>query len=662
MPYNDEGGREPKKMDSRRRSSFGGALKPDLDVNDDEAEREERRIQKEEERAKEAVFGSPYRSPTSRKSMAPKVKVVDEEMVSKLSQIISLAQENKITTANSFKTNLLENLDTAVGMDFKETNFQQASCALDAGAKIYASRVDNVHSNTLKVLGGLGRTDQGNDQDVEDMDADDHDGDEPSKPRTRKVREGANVFENNLDNINMKSDSTAFSVDPMFHIMSAKFDEGGARGLLMHNLHVSWEGGICFDSAASAGSDGQPFEMRPHCDQSLIDTLIAANEDASPMSNICPDFAIYRQTIAGDEQDVGSSQDLGPSLDDVADLGMSDDEDDNFADSWEEVGTDDTASMSENIARTPMSGGLPDPAASTVMASQVMMLEAIQDGFADYTSEYGFFGRMQAGWAGAVARRLHSFKKPSEPKAKKEKKVFMLDFDNISDMEFGESFAIPSKTGLDQLTDAAITKQYENRKELSLPSTDHKFELKDFTCLTLRPSIRLKASGNTQLTYEECQDGESYDYSNAADANNYTANDLESAAMDCDDDGYDGGFGGYDQDGLIDEPEKVAQIRVNFDRVARQLDVKKLKECMWSQLSSTDQQAEDNSPTKFSEVLADVPNVIPEEMRSNVSVPYCFICLLHLANEKNLTITDQRDKEVNDLSELDIKLSNLVVA
>ena len=26
-----------------------------------------------------------------------------------------------------------------------------------------------------------------------------------------------------------------------------------------------------------------------------------------------------------------------------------------------------------------------------------------------------------------------------------------------------------------------------------------------------------------------------------------------SAQLDCDDDGYDGGFGGYDQDGLIDE-------------------------------------------------------------------------------------------------------------
>ena len=99
---------------------------------------------------------------------------------------------------------------------------------------------------------------------------------------------------------------------------------------------------------------------------------------------------------------------------------------------------------------------------------------------------------------------------------------------------------------------------------------------------------------------------------------------------------------------------------MNFDRVARQLDVKKLKECMWSQLSETE--AEDPSPAKFSEVLADVPKVIPDEMRSNVSVPYCFICLLHLANEKNLTITDQRDNEVNDLSELTIKLSDMAVA
>lgn len=37
------------------------------------------------------------------------------------------------------------------------TNFQIASCTLDAGVKIYAYRVDSVHSEAYKVLGSLGR-------------------------------------------------------------------------------------------------------------------------------------------------------------------------------------------------------------------------------------------------------------------------------------------------------------------------------------------------------------------------------------------------------------------------------------------------------------------------------------------------------------------------
>ena len=37
------------------------------------------------------------------------------------------------------------------------TNFQVASCTLDAGVKIYSYRVDSVHKDTYKVLGSLGR-------------------------------------------------------------------------------------------------------------------------------------------------------------------------------------------------------------------------------------------------------------------------------------------------------------------------------------------------------------------------------------------------------------------------------------------------------------------------------------------------------------------------
>ena len=37
-----------------------------------------------------------------------------------------------------------------------QTNFQKASCTLDAGVKIYASRVDSFHNETFRMLGGRG--------------------------------------------------------------------------------------------------------------------------------------------------------------------------------------------------------------------------------------------------------------------------------------------------------------------------------------------------------------------------------------------------------------------------------------------------------------------------------------------------------------------------
>ncbi len=41
----------------------------------------------------------------------------------------------------------------------EETAWQKASASLDASAKIYGYRVDCVHSDTFRFLGGLNRTD-----------------------------------------------------------------------------------------------------------------------------------------------------------------------------------------------------------------------------------------------------------------------------------------------------------------------------------------------------------------------------------------------------------------------------------------------------------------------------------------------------------------------
>jgi hypothetical protein len=42
-----------------------------------------------------------------------------------------------------------------------QTNFQMASGTIEAGVKIYSSRVDSVHSETYKVLSNLSRADAG---------------------------------------------------------------------------------------------------------------------------------------------------------------------------------------------------------------------------------------------------------------------------------------------------------------------------------------------------------------------------------------------------------------------------------------------------------------------------------------------------------------------
>lgn len=75
-------------------------------------------------------------------------------------QCIKLATENKITSKNTWALGLIDHLHDLVLPNEQEgstTNFQRASVTLGAGVEIYAKRVDSVHTEAFKVLGGLSR-------------------------------------------------------------------------------------------------------------------------------------------------------------------------------------------------------------------------------------------------------------------------------------------------------------------------------------------------------------------------------------------------------------------------------------------------------------------------------------------------------------------------
>jgi condensin complex subunit 2 len=108
---------------------------------------------------------------------------------------------------------------------------------------------------------------------------------------------------------------------------------------------------------------------------------------------------------------------------------------------------------------------------------------------------------------------------------------------------------------------------------------------------------------------------------------------------------------------LIEAPKKVEKLHIQYATVSTKVDVKVLKEHMWSEIKTTigESGKENVSEGKqekiaFNNVISTVRKnsevnkaKVPDQDFSEVSVPFCFICLLHLANEQNLEIKGQED-------------------
>ena len=122
---------------------------------------------------------------------------------------------------------------------------------------------------------------------------------------------------------------------------------------------------------------------------------------------------------------------------------------------------------------------------------------------------------------------------------------------------------------------------------------------------------------------------------------------------------------------LVTQSRRLRPEYVQYARVAKKVDVRRLKEEMWRGIgfkevcqpnsmphvqSLTDPQdvvalqstaaldSPENSegpPLKFTSVMNNLQQVYPKQAMADISTSYCFICLLHLANEKGLTLGNE---------------------
>ncbi|KAB7496436.1 Condensin complex subunit 2 [Armadillidium nasatum] len=218
---------------STRRQSFTTPASPiliDGSGNNDEAERRERQLNRLQQLQSRGVH-SPTGTPADRrKSLGTFTGLTNQQLTEHYAKCIQLSAENKINVKNAFNLQLIDYMTELLKRkDSDMNNFQMASCTLDASTKIYSCRVDSVHTDTLKMAGGLGRTKDKPEGNPGDVQGDDEYENQPRGKKRVKSKKCATI-ESNLKNLDVAHFDLAFDVDPLFKKTATQFDEGTAGG------------------------------------------------------------------------------------------------------------------------------------------------------------------------------------------------------------------------------------------------------------------------------------------------------------------------------------------------------------------------------------------------------------------------------------------------
>ncbi|GER53225.1 condensin complex subunit 2 [Striga asiatica] len=569
---------------------------------------------------------------------------------------IKLASENKINQKNTWELNLIDHLCDIIKVEEEndtETNFQKASCTLEAGVKIYSMRVDSVHSEAYKVLGGINRVGQEDEQDHVDEDGNVSTGQgetDEKKEQGRKLSP-LSTLESSFAAINVKKFDAAFVVDPLYHQTSAQFDEGGAKGLLLNNLGVYGNCQVLFDSSEvpgmcmppvsqSEGSETIDLSFARECIEQMVSNMLNKSEISPSLRAIVSQLAEdddRRQFEVDYSGQIPSGQ-ANESAETNVDLG---------GEAFENSGTwdfdhDDQASVVDDgnfVQHTsfPDQQGvldLPDEQLNVNDSDEYDRVEEV-DSYLFFS--LGFSTKQNA-WAGPDHWKYRKVKEPEAPdvengspkpkKTKNKKADLEIDFSNALDNDLSHIFAPP-----------------KNPKSLLLPTNkapcntklpeDCHYQPEDLVKLFLLPHVLCLGKSKRKKSDEESHQRDEYGATASWDDDNGFGGDF--------DDGHAANSDIDEPSTLVSQPRQVNKIEVQYDKTSKQVDVHALKETLWDHMQQSDQNsAEEEVPrgtVSFKQVLASFPNACRAAASINDISPHlCFICLLHLANEHGLKI------------------------
>ncbi|KAK9285565.1 hypothetical protein L1049_024760 [Liquidambar formosana] len=532
--------------------------------------------------------------------------------------------------------------------DDMETNFQKASCTLEAGVKIYSLRVDSVHSEAYKVLGGINRVGQENEQDtvMEDADINGEQEEGPSKKELEWKISPLSTLESSFEALNVKKFDVAFAVDPLYHQTSAQFDEGGAKGLLLNNLGVYGGCRVLFDSLEVPGkcmscatqndkSDTIDLSFAKEYIEQMALNMRAKDEISPTLRNIVSQFDEDNQrpfdTFSSCQR---PSEQVDAAYSNEAELD---------ADTFENSGTwtsdhddqrsvvDDGFNGADSVFPTHHEENEPFIFHGPDMDDRFEKV----DGF--LLSSLGFSSKQNA-WAGPDHWKYRKAKgseddpatgngSPVTTKRPKNKKQAELDinFTEALDKEMSDVFA-PPKNPKSLLLPA-------NRApcNTSLPEDCH-YQPEDLVKLFLLPNIMCLGRKGRKVPDESRDQCDDYGPLPTWDDESVFGGQFDDGNVHSDVE---------DSSSLVSQPRQVNKIEVQYDKTSKQVDVQTLKETLWDHIQESTQKPVlgQEEAVSFRHVLGSFPSDCRAAASpKDISPHLCFICLLHLANEHGLSI------------------------
>ena len=652
----------------------------------------------------------------------PKKQLADDGIVQLYSNCIKLASENKISQKNTWALELIDHISDIIKLEKDKddgTNFTKASCTLDAGVKIYSTRVDSVHNEAFRMLGGLSRAaieSQQQEGADDEGDSGDEDGEGGAKKRRAKKQntDMSATLEASFEALNAKADEVYTAVDPLFKQMSAKFDQGGAKGLLLNNLSCYGGCEIVFDSAEAPAAKGRA--RGADAPSATIDLGACAEQmqialAAMKGAQITPGLSELRALAKGE----GETDDDGAHAAEVplplpaAPTGLwevvtADDDDDDmdgggadfdldfggggdFDDDEEEVGAADmrgTVGQAAAAGTGARNGGVAAGLSELTMGDNPMQW---------LTMSYAQMATAKGAWAGpehwrpasrtAAARAKEqgeqgeggeetAAKKAESERKRGAKKAAMeraLDFENPPELDLA-CFDEGKPEDIDLKTDAAeASTLLPDDMHYSAESLSKLFMHRGAARVNAAPHAAGSIGGGAfgwagegehsgGMVGDSDDEGGAGGYEGGGDAGGDDDDELDFG---------DGGGGAFDmglgddaaadagalsfEAGAMDAPRMVEKVQVTFSKYAKQVDVRKLKAACWSGMEDIiPEDGSNGAVTQFQDVLDRVPSRMPAQQMPEVSIHLAFICALHLANEHTLKITDDKEGALDVLT------------